>query len=89
MTAEEMTIKKIGGIGLTNVKKRLELGYAPQDYELIINQNQTRLYSKTKIKSMRLKSIIIDDEPLAVSISRKVYLKKLKKLNSWLLSTMP
>ena len=43
-------VKKIGGIGLTNVKKRLELGYAPQDYELIINQTKQDFTVKLKLK---------------------------------------
>jgi LytS/YehU family sensor histidine kinase len=43
-------IKKIGGIGLTNVKKRLELGYAPQDYKLIINQTNQDFTVKLKLK---------------------------------------
>lgn len=43
-------VKKIGGIGLTNVKKRLELGYAPQDYELIINQTNQDFTVKLKLK---------------------------------------
>jgi LytS/YehU family sensor histidine kinase len=44
------TIKKSSGIGLTNVKKRLELGYAPQDYELIINQTNQDFTVKLKLK---------------------------------------
>lgn len=43
-------VKKIGGIGLTNVKKRLELGYTPQDYELIINQTKQDFTVKLKLK---------------------------------------
>ena len=43
-------VKKIGGIGLTNVKKRLELGYAPQDYELTINQTKQDFTVKLKLK---------------------------------------
>ena len=45
----EVTTKS-SGIGLTNVKKRLELGYAPKDYKLKINQTNQHFTVKLKLK---------------------------------------
>lgn len=39
-----------GGIGLNNVKKRLELGYSPDDYTLIINQKDDKFIVQLKIR---------------------------------------
>ena len=38
------------GIGLSNVKKRLELGYDPSDYELDISQEDNRFQVNLKLK---------------------------------------
>jgi two-component system LytT family sensor kinase len=44
------TNKNSSGIGLANVKKRLELGYKPQDYHLEINQTDQHFTVKLKLK---------------------------------------
>lgn len=44
------TPKPIGGIGLKNVRKRLELGYDPEDYDLRIMQNDKEFIIELKIK---------------------------------------
>ncbi len=42
--------EEVGGIGLSNVKKRLELGYPPQDYSLTTYQENNRFYALLKLK---------------------------------------
>lgn len=42
--------KKPVGIGLKNVKKRLELGYKKEDYDLKINSDENSFYVNFKIK---------------------------------------
>ena len=42
--------KKPVGIGIKNVKKRLELGYKKEDYDLKINSDENNFYVKFKIK---------------------------------------
>ena len=42
--------KNSSGIGLANVKKRLELGYKPQEYHLEINQTDQHFTVKLKLK---------------------------------------
>ena len=39
-----------GGIGLSNVKKRLELGYTPNDYDLDIFKKDEKFHVKLKLK---------------------------------------
>ncbi|SNY95470.1 Histidine kinase [Flagellimonas pacifica] len=39
-----------GGIGLSNVKKRLELGYTPEDYELSIFEKDNMFHVNLKLK---------------------------------------
>lgn len=39
-----------GGIGLSNVKKRLELGYRPEDYELDIFEKENMFHVDLKLK---------------------------------------
>mgnify|MGYP001820681331 FL=1 len=39
-----------GGIGLSNVKKRLELGYNKNDYDLNIYEKDAKFYVKFKLK---------------------------------------
>jgi len=39
-----------GGIGLSNVKKRLELGYDMNDYELMIDKKENIFYVSLKLK---------------------------------------
>ncbi|WP_420321325.1 sensor histidine kinase [Flagellimonas sp.] len=39
-----------GGIGLSNVKKRLELGYSPEDYELSIFEKDNMFHVDLKLK---------------------------------------
>lgn len=41
---------EVGGIGLSNVKKRLELGYPPKDYELTIYEENNMFYVLLKLK---------------------------------------
>lgn len=40
----------VGGIGLSNVKKRLELGYAPKEYKLDIYDDNNMFYVVLKLK---------------------------------------
>ena len=42
--------ERIGGIGLSNVKKRLELGYGKDDYELLIFEKENRFHVDLKLK---------------------------------------
>ncbi len=39
-----------GGIGLSNVKKRLELGYDADDYDLSINEREDKFYVNLKLR---------------------------------------
>ncbi len=41
---------KSGGIGLSNVKKRLELGYDKNDYQLNLNEKDNKFYVELKLK---------------------------------------
>jgi len=48
---EESTIPQISsGIGLSNVKKRLELGYDPADYKLNIFKRDDKFHVNLKLK---------------------------------------
>lgn len=40
----------VGGIGLANVKKRLELGYEKNDYDLSLLEKDQRFYVNLKLK---------------------------------------
>lgn len=44
------SIKPLGGIGLKNVRKRLELGYQPDEYDLRIMKNDKEFITALKIK---------------------------------------
>ncbi len=41
---------KIGGIGILNVRKRLELGYEKEDYELNIFEENNKFHVQLKLK---------------------------------------
>lgn len=47
---QSKSIEKSCGIGLRNVKKRLELGYKPEDYNLSINNQNELFVVNLKIK---------------------------------------
>ncbi|HUH47540.1 MAG TPA: histidine kinase [Arenibacter sp.] len=50
-TAERHEVSKNGGIGLSNVKKRLELGYEPKDYHLSIFERNNTFNVVLKLKT--------------------------------------
>ncbi|EAQ99995.1 sensor histidine kinase [Maribacter sp. HTCC2170] len=47
---KEKSEKKIGGIGLSNVKKRLELGYGKNEYDLKISELDKKFHVELKLK---------------------------------------
>src|SRR5690606_40731931 len=47
---EQSLIPKNGGIGLSNVKKRLELGYDPKDYHLSVFEKDNMFHVILKLK---------------------------------------
>jgi len=50
VTKHEDNLKQSSGIGLENVKKRLELGYKKEDYDLTIKSKKKKFVVKLKIK---------------------------------------